>query len=133
MKNSLTLIFIFIFINSFSQTKSKTIYFEVYYEKDYPLAGGNIVEKKEGNLNETTTDFNGNAQLIVTNFNSEFELSHTGQHVIFKILEKTDKIKINIDRRRIEYYFEGKAIKREKNKLIGFQIIHHNNINSPQT
>ena len=101
MKNFLTLILIFIFINSFSQTKSKTIYFEVYYEKDYPLAGGNIVEKKEGNLNETTTDFNGNAQLIVTNFNSEFELSYTGQHVIFKILEKTDKIKINIDRRRI--------------------------------
>ncbi len=120
MKNSLTLIFIFIFINSFSQTKSKTVYFEVYYEKDYPLAGGNIVEKKEGNLNETTTDFNGNAQLIVTNFNSEFELSYTGPHVIFKIPEKTDKIKINIDRRRIVYYFEGKVIKRKKIKLIGF-------------
>ena len=120
MKNFLTLILIFIFINSFSQTKSKTIYFEVYYEKDYPLAGGNIVEKKEGNLNETITDFNGNAQLIVTNFNSEFELSYTGPHVIFKIPEKTDKIKINIDRRRIEYYFEGKVIKRKKIKLIGF-------------
>lgn len=120
MKNSLTLIFIFIFINSFSQTKSKTVYFEVYYEKDYPFAGGNIVEKKEGNLNETTTDFNGNAQLIVTNFNSEFELSYTGPHVIFKIPEKTDKIKINIDRRRIVYYFEGKVIKRKKIKLIGF-------------
>ena len=81
MKNCLTLIFIFIFINSFSQTKSKTIYFEVYYEKDYPLAGGNIVEKKEGNLNETTTDFNGNAQLIVTNFNSEIESIST--NIIF--------------------------------------------------
>ena len=54
---------------------------------------GVTVEKKEGNLNETTTDFNGNAQLIVTNFNSKFELSHTGPHVIFKIPEKTDKIK----------------------------------------
>ena len=120
MKNSLTLIFIFIFINSFSQTKSKTVYFEVYYEKDYPLAGGNIVEKKEGNLNETITDFNGNAQLIVTNFNSEFELSYTGPHVIFKIPEKTDKIKINIDRRRIEYYNNDKIFKRKRVKLKRF-------------
>jgi hypothetical protein len=120
MKNCFTLILIFICINSFSQLKSKTIYFEIYYEKDYPIAGANIVEREAKKINETTTDFNGKAQLIVNNFNSEFELSFTGPHVRFKIPEKTEKIIINIDKRRIEYYHNDKIFKHKRIKLIGF-------------
>ena len=120
MKNCFTLILIFICINSFSQLKSKTIYFEIYYEKDYPIAGANIVEREAKKINETTTDFDGKAQLIVTNFNSEFELSFTGPHVRFKIPEKTEKIIINIDKRRIEYYHNDKIFKRKRVKLKGF-------------
>ena len=120
MKNCFTLILIFICINSFSQLKSKTIYFEIYYEKDYPIAGGNIVEREAKKINETTTDFNGKAQLIVTDFNSEFELSYTGPHVRFKIPKKTEKIMINIEKRKIEYYKNNKIFKRKKIKLIGY-------------
>ncbi|MBP9849171.1 MAG: hypothetical protein RSE15_11960 [Flavobacterium sp.] len=120
IKNCFTLILIFICINSFSQLKSKTIYFEIYYEKDYPIAGANIVEREAKKINETTTDFDGKAQLIVTNFNSEFELSFTGPHVRFKIPEKTEKIIINIDKRRIEYYHNDKIFKRKRVKLKGF-------------
>ena len=120
MKNWLTLILTIICINSFSQAKSKTVYFEVYYEKDYPIAGGNIVQKDLNYINETTTDFNGKAKLIVTNFNSEFELSFTGPYVRFKIPEKTEKIIINIDKRRIEYYHNDKIFKRKRVKLKGF-------------
>ena len=120
MKNFFTLILIFIFINSFSQSKSKNIYFEVYFEKDYPLAGGNIVEREAKKINETTTDFNGKAQLIVTDFNSEFELSFTGPHVRFKIPEKTEKIIINIEKRKINYYYNEKIFKRKRIKLRGF-------------
>ena len=120
IKLILTLIIIFISINSFSQAKSKTVYFEVYYEKDYPIAGGNIVERETKKINETTTDFNGKAQLIVTDFNSEFELSYTGPHVRFKIPEKTEKIIINIDKRRIDYYHNDKIFKRKRVKLKGF-------------
>ncbi|MEL1248869.1 hypothetical protein [Flavobacterium helocola] len=120
MKNCFTLILIFICINSFSQLKSKTIYFEIYYEKDYPIAGGNIVEREAKKINETTTDFNGKAQLILADFNSEFELSFTGPHVRFKIPKKTQKIIINIDKKRIEYYNNDKIFKRKRIKLIGF-------------
>ena len=120
IKNCFTLILIFICINSFSQLKSKTIYFEIYYEKDYPIAGANIVEREAQKINETTTDFDGKAQLIVTNFNSEFELSFTGPHVRFKIPEKTEKIIINIDKIRIEYYHNDKIFKRKRVKLKGF-------------
>ncbi len=120
IKLILTLIIIFISINSFSQAKSKTVYFEVYYEKDYPIAGGNIVERETKKINETTTDFNGKAQLIVTDFNSEFELSYTGPHVRFKIPKKTEKIMINIEKRKIEYYKNNKIFKRKKIKLIGY-------------
>ena len=120
IKNCFTLILIFICINSFSQLKSKTIYFEIYYEKDYPIAGANIVEREAKKINETTTDFDGKAQLIVTNFNSEFELSFTGPHVRFKIPEKTEKIIINIDKIRIEYYHNDKIFKRKRVKLKGF-------------
>lgn len=120
IKNCFTLILIFICINSFSQLKSKTIYFEIYYEKDYPIAGANIVEREAKKINETTTDFDGKAQLIVTNFNSEFELSFTGPHVRFKIPEKTEKIIINIDKRRIEYYHNDKIFKRKRVMLKGF-------------
>ena len=120
IKLILTLIIIFISINSFSQAKSKTVYFEVYYEKDYPIAGGNIVERETKKINETTTDFNGKAQLIVTDFNSEFELSYTGPHVRFKKHKKTEKIMINIEKRKIEYYKNNKIFKRKKIKLIGY-------------
>ena len=122
MKNFFTLILIFIFINSFSQSKSKSknIYFEVYFEKDYPLAGGNLVEREAKKINETTTDFNGKAELIVTDFNSEFELSFTGPHVRFKIPEKTEKIIINIEKRKINYYYNEKIFKRKRIKLRGF-------------
>lgn len=122
MKNFFTLILIFIFINSFSQSKSKSknIYFEVYFEKDYPLAGGNIVEREAKKINETTTDFNGKAELIVTDFNSEFELSFTGPYVRFKIPEKTEKLIINIEKRKINYYYNEKIFKRKRIKLSGF-------------
>lgn len=119
MKNFFTLILIFIFINSFSQVKSKTVDFEVYYEKDYPIAGGNIVQRDTKYINETITDFNGKAQLIVADFNSEFELSYTGPHIRFKIPEKTEKIIINIDKRRIKYYKNNRIFKRKKIKLLG--------------
>ena len=120
MKNWFTLILAFICINSFSQVISKTVYFEVYYEKDYSVAGGNIVQRDTKNINETTTDFNGKAELIVTDFNSEFELSHTGPHILFKIPEKTEKIIINIKKRRIEYYKNNRIFKRKKIKLHGY-------------
>ena len=92
----------------------------IYYEKDYPIAGGNIVEREAKKINETTTDFNGKAQLIVADFNSEFELSYTGPHVRFKIPKKTEKIMINIEKRKIEYYKNNKIFKRKKIKLIGY-------------
>ena len=120
IKLILTLIIIFISINSFSQAKSKTVYFEVYYEKDYPIAGGNIVERETKKINETTTDFNGKAQLIVTDFNSEFELSYNGPHVRIQNPKKTEKIMINIEKRKIEYYKNNKIFKRKKIKLIGY-------------
>ncbi len=123
MKNFIAFIFIFIFVNLFSQISSKSINFEVYYEKDYPLAGGNLVEKNLNILNGTTTDFNGKDNLIISNYNSEFELTFTGPIVRFKIPEKTEKIIINIDKRRIEYYHNDKIFKRKRLKFKGFSKI----------
>lgn len=120
MKNLIILILTFICINSFSQAKSKTVYFEVYYKKEYPIAGGNIVQRDVKYINETTTNFDGKAQLIVTDFNSEFELSFTGPHVRFKIPEKTEKIIINIENGRIEYYKNNRIFKRKKIKLLRY-------------
>ena len=81
-----------------------------------PLIGANIyIENLEKN-DSFTTDFEGEAIIKIPKDKDLIRLSFTGPIVRFKILRPTDYIVVDLDSKKVWYYFDGKKIK--KNKII---------------
>ncbi|MFA7444853.1 MAG: hypothetical protein WCY89_02820 [Flavobacteriaceae bacterium] len=105
----------FIFTNGFSQEESKTIQFEIYEMENYPLPAVTIIEK--GTENGTQTDLNGKAQLNIFDVKNKISTSFFTYFGEFKLIKKeVDLIKVYFAERKVEYYKNGKRIKKKRLK-----------------
>ena len=112
------IVFLFISINAFSQEKElETIKFKVEESKNNPLPGVSIYEK--GTSNGTTTNFEGEAFLELKNTNQTIILSFMGPQISFNLIDNIDFIHLNIGKRRLTFYRNGKKVKSIKPKFEG--------------
>jgi hypothetical protein len=82
-----------------------------------PLAGANIyIENLEKN-DSFTTDFEGEAIIKIPKNKDLIRLSFLGPVVKFKILRPTDFIVVDLESKKVWYYFKGKKIKKKKIKF----------------
>jgi len=104
-----------IFQFGFSQSEERSVNIEVYIMNE-PLAGASVYIK--GNNSTFITDFNGKAILNFDKIYSDsiFELRFMGSPVKFKLYKNCNLIKIKIDSKKIEYFFDDKLLKKKKLK-----------------
>ena len=82
-----------------------------------PIAGANIyIENLEKN-DSFTTDFEGEAIIKIPKDKNLIRLYFMGPYVRFKILRPTDYIVVDLDLKKVWYYFKGKKIKKKKIKF----------------
>ena len=104
---------ILIFQFGFGQSEERFVIVEVYSMNE-PLAGASIHIKA---YNSTfITDFNGKAILNFDKIYSDsiFELNFMSSPLKFKLFKNCNLIKINIDSKKIEYFFDDKFLKKRK-------------------
>lgn len=112
------IVFLFLSIIAFSQEKEiEIIKFKVEESKNNPLPGVSIYEK--GTSNGTTTNFDGEALLELYNKNQTVILSFLGPQISFNLINNIDLIHLNIEKRRLTFYRNGKKVKRIKPKFDG--------------
>jgi hypothetical protein len=105
-----------IFQFGFGQSEERSVIVEVYSMNE-PLAGASINIKA---YNSTfITDFNGKTILNFDKIYSDsiFELNFMGSPVKFKLYKNCTFIKINIDLKTIEYFFNDKLLKKKNIKI----------------
>lgn len=112
-------VFLFLSIIAFSQEKEiEIIKFKVEESKNYPLPGVSIYEKETSN--GTTTNFDGEALLELYNKNQTVILScFLGPQISFNLINNIDLIHLNIEKRRLTFYRNGKKVKRINPKFDG--------------
>lgn len=112
-KNLFFLLLIFQF--GFGQFEERSVIVEVYSMNE-PLAGASVYIK--ANNSTFITDFNGKAILNFDKIYSDsiFELRFMGSIVKFKLYKNCNLIKIKIDSKKIEYFFDDKLLKKKKLK-----------------
>ena len=118
-KNLILVLSFLAFINCYSQTNFKKVTFEVYYEKNQSLPGAKLTVKDSNPEISIHTDFNGKAELNLTELNVEIELYILGPYIKFDLMENVDFVKVNIEEKTIIYYFKNKKVKKKKLKIKG--------------
>ena len=116
-KNILLILFFLIPLISHSQQEEyEEIKIKISIDKE-PLAGANIyIENLEKN-DLFTTDFDGEAIIKIPKDRDLIKLNFLGPIVRFKILRPTDYIVVDLDSKKVWYYFNGKKIKKKKIKF----------------
>lgn len=116
------IVFLFLYFvsnSSFCQEKINSIVkFKIEESKNNPLPGVSIYKK--GTSNATTTNFEGEAFLELHNKNQTIVLSFLGPQISFNLMENIDFIHLNIEKRRLTFYRNGKKIKKIKPKFDSF-------------
>ncbi|MBS4039749.1 MAG: hypothetical protein KGZ81_04035 [Flavobacteriales bacterium] len=110
------LLLIFDFDGCYSQTDLRKVTFEIYQSKNDPLPGVNIRVKGSEDIFETQTNFNGHAELYLTNLNVDIEFSFLGPYFKFKLIEKVDLVKINLSNKKAIFFTKNKITKKLKLK-----------------
>ena len=80
------------------------------------MAGTNIYIENQEKNDSFTTDFEGEAIIKIPKDKNLIRLYFMGPNVRFKILRPTDYIVIDLDSKKVWYYFKGKKIKKKKIK-----------------
>lgn len=115
-KYTFNIIFLIPLISHSQQEEYEEIKIKISIDKG-PLAGANInIENLEKN-DSFTTDFEGEAIIKIPKDKDLIRLSFMGPIVKFKILRPTDYIIVDLDSKKVWYYFNGKKLKRRKLNL----------------
>lgn len=118
MKKNILLIFFLLipFISHSQHEEYEEIKIKIIIDKG-PLLGANIyIENLEKN-DSFTTDFEGEAIIKIPKDKDLIRLSFMGPIVRFKILRPTDYIVIDLDSKKVWYYYNGGKIKKKKIKF----------------
>jgi|GEM_PF-1067359 len=116
----LAFLFLTTFAESYSQQKLKIVEFEIFAEENNPMPGANVSVKNSYPIVETQTDFNGKAKLNLEDLNVEIRLSILGPNITFKLFKNVDFVKVDIKKKKVEYYSENRILKKRKLKISGY-------------
>jgi len=116
----LAFLFLTTFAESYSQQKLKIVEFEIFAEENDPMPGANVSVKNSYPIVETQTDFNGKAKLNLEDLNVEIRLSILGPNITFKLFKNVDFVKVDIKKKKVEYYSENRILKKRKLKISGY-------------
>ena len=120
MKKILLILISLIPLLSFSQNEQfDEIKMKVIIDKQ-PLPGTSILIENTENQLDFNTDFNGEVKIKIPKDKNLVRLSFLGPIVRVKILRPTDSIIVNLDSKKVRYYFEGKRMKKRKIKFSGY-------------
>ena len=116
----LAFLFLTTFAESYCQQKLKIVEFEIFAEENNPMPGANVSVKNSYPIVETQTDFNGKAKLNLEDLNVEIRLSILGPNITFKLFKNVDFVKVDIKKKKVEYYSENRILKKRKLKISGY-------------
>lgn len=113
--------FILCSLSIYSQTDcSDTIRFKLLFNKNEPMRGATLYVKDSNPPHGTTSDINGNAELILADDESIIELSFLGPYVAFKIKQPVDSVFLNLNDKKVIYFHNSKKIKKKRLKIDGY-------------
>ncbi|WP_396193184.1 carboxypeptidase-like regulatory domain-containing protein [Flavobacterium sp.] len=110
-------LFLLIFIVSNFWINQEKIKFTILYKKNDPCPGANIFVKNTEF--GTTSDLQGNAELILPNANQTIVVSMIGPTYSFKLIKSIDSVSVNFKRKSVIYFYKGKKVKKAKLNLDG--------------
>ena len=84
------------------------------------MAGADILVKNSSPIIVTQTDLDGKAKLKLSNLNVEIRLGIMGPSITFKLFENVDLVKVDIKKKKVEYYSKNKIQKKRKLKIKGY-------------
>ena len=124
MKNFSLKILVILFFTTltdcYCQQKINLVEFEIFSEENQPMAGADILVKNSSPIIVTQTDLDGKAKLKLSNLNVEIRLGIMGPSITFKLFENVDLVKVDIKKKKVEYYSKNKIQKKRKLKIKGY-------------
>ena len=117
----LILVFVFVIpIGLFGQeTTEDKVKLKLMADKE-PLRGATIIIKESNPARGTTSDMNGEAELIIPNEFKIVEISFLGPYTTLEIIRPVDSIYFDITSRTATYYLKNKKIKKKKQTVKGY-------------
>jgi len=110
MKYIVSFLLLSISLNLFSQSKiAETIKFKVtIVEEEMP----NATVKIKGASYESTTDINGEANLLIPFDKNEIVIAFSSARATFKIIHPADFVLVDLDNKRASIFYRKKRIKK---------------------
>lgn len=104
----------------YSQSNTRKISFEILDGENNLLPGATILVKNSNPIISTNTNFDGKAQLDLTELEVSVELRFLGPHIKFDLMKNIDFVKVDLKKKKILYYYENKIVKKKKLKMKGY-------------
>ncbi len=106
------LIFIVLFTALTGMAQTNSVKFKIEEDVGIPLPGATI--REEGSKNVTTTGLDGEAELKITASGQTIVVGFMGPQIQFPLYKGTDSVYLNLNKRKLIFYKEGKKIKKIK-------------------
>jgi hypothetical protein len=121
MKKTIGLILSLIisFVSLAQVEKYDEIKMKVILDKQ-PLPGTSIIIENSESQDSFNTDFDGEVKIKIPNDKDLVRLSFLGPIVRVKIIRPVDSIVVNLDKKRVNYFLDGKRMKKRKIKFSGY-------------
>ncbi|MEO0528770.1 MAG: hypothetical protein AAFZ89_16175 [Bacteroidota bacterium] len=121
MNNSIWILLILLvaFASSNQTTKYDEINVKVILDKQ-PLPGASIIIEGSENHDAFNTDFDGEATIQIPKDKDLVRLSFLGPIVHVKIIRPADSIVVNLDKKKVRYFLDGKKMNKRKIKFRGY-------------
>lgn len=93
---------------------ANTVKFKFQIERNNPLSGTKILIKNSNPLIGTTTDMNGEAELIVKSENTINVVDPVGPCIEFKLPQPVDSVFLNVRAKKVVFYYKNKKVEKIK-------------------
>jgi hypothetical protein len=85
-----------------------------------PLRGATLLIKGSNPPQGTTSDINGDAELIIPRESKEVEISFMGPYTLLEVIRPVDSIYFDISSRIATYYLDKKRMKKKRQIVKGY-------------
>lgn len=105
---------------AYCQSNTRKVSFEILDGENNPLPGATISVKNSNPIISSNTNFDGKAELDLTELEVSIELSVFGPHIKFDLMKNIDFVIVDLKKKKILYYYENKIVKKKKLKMKGY-------------
>lgn len=98
--NLILLLFCLSISVAYSQSNTRKVLFEILDGENGPLPGATISVKNSNPIISSNADFDGKAELYLTEFETVIEVSITGPYIKFNLMKNIDFVKVDLKRKK---------------------------------